>query len=153
MAVYIFPVDLEKVAQKKIDAGICESKIKALGLQPMNADPTYREEARKVKRLRHKLGSNAPPNWVQEYMHGRIPPDLVEEVDEEDSIIIVDPELGFKAEDIADDFSFGNGTTIGGVRLKDGRWVPCGFVVFDHRDRGRVNAVRDRLKNIFMGRE
>jgi len=151
MVVYIFPVDVGKVNRLELDAGLCESRIRGLGLQPVS-DPTYREEARKVKRIRHKLGGKAPPNWVQLYLQGRIPPDQVEEVDEDDSIIVVDPELPFKAEDIADDFSFGNGTTIGGVRLKDGTWVDCGFVVFDHKDRAKVDKVIDRLKDIFMGR-
>jgi hypothetical protein len=152
IVVYIFPIDVEKANRFEIDAGKCEEKIKALGLQPRNIDPTYREEARKVKRLRHKLGDKAPANWVQLHHQGRIPPSQIEEVGEDQSIIIVDLELGIKAEDIADDFSFGNGTTIGGVRLKDGRWIPCGFVVFSHEDRKKADAVIDKLKDIFMGR-
>jgi hypothetical protein len=152
IVVYAFPIDVEKVRRMELDAGKCEEKVKALGLQPKNVDPTYREEARKVKRLHHKLGDEAPANWVQLYFQGRIPPSQIEEVEEDQSIIIVDPELGFKAEDIAGDFSFGNGTTIGGVRLKDGRWIPCGFVVFSHEDRKKADTVIDKLKDIFMGK-
>jgi hypothetical protein len=129
MVVYIFPIDIEKTEQRRMDARICEEKIKVLGLQPMNIDPTYREETKKVKR---KLANGT-------------------EVDEKDSIVIVDPELGFKASDIVDDFSFGNGVTIGGVRLKNGRWVSCGFVVFDHADKTHVDNLITIIKNIFRG--
>jgi hypothetical protein len=153
IVVYVFPIDVEKVRQMELDAGKCEEKVKALGLTPKNVDPTYREEARKVKRLRHKLGDKAPANWVQLYLQGRIPPSQIEEVEEDRSIIIVDPELGFKAEDIADDFSFGNGTTLGGVRLKDGSWIPCGFIVFDHKDKPLADTQKEKLRNIFKGIE
>ncbi|MEM1540992.1 MAG: hypothetical protein QXJ07_06425 [Candidatus Bathyarchaeia archaeon] len=129
MVVYIFPVDVGKVGRREIDAAECDRKIRSLGLRTMSYDPTYREEARKVKRLQ--------PD-------GR-------EVDEGDSIIIVDPELGFKAEDIVDDFSFGNGVTIGGVMLKDGRFVPCGFMVLSHVDKANADRFIPQLKNVFMG--
>lgn len=129
MVVYIFPVDVEKVMRREVDATKCDEKIRNLGLRTMNHDPTYREEARKIKRLK---------------------PDR-REVDEGDSIIIVDPELGFKAEDIVDDFSFGNGVTVGGVMLKDGKFIPCGFVVFNHSDKANADRFVSQLKNIFMG--
>ncbi|MEM2352450.1 MAG: hypothetical protein QXT26_08600 [Thermoproteota archaeon] len=128
MVVYVFPVDVEKVRRREVDAGKCDEKIRALGLKTMSYDPTYREEARKVKRLQ---------------------PDGTE-LDEKDSIIVVDPELGFKADDIVDDFSFGNGVTIGGVKLKDGRFIPCGFVVFDHMDKAKADKFISSLKSIFM---
>ena len=66
-------------------------------------------------------------------------------------MIIVDSSLSFQADDIAEDFSFGNGTTIGAVRLKTGEWVQCGWVVFDHADKSRVDAKLTNLKNIFKG--
>lgn len=126
MVVYIFKIDLEK----KPNAGVFEEKIKALPLTSKNVDPFYREEARKV--------------WV------RVSVDAPE-MPIKDSIIVVDPELGFTALDIVDDFSFGNGTTVGGVRLKDGRWVDCGFVVFDHADNAKANRLLPTLRNIFKG--
>jgi len=131
MVVYIFPIDLDMVMTGELGADVVDDKIKALGLTVKNIDPLYREEARKV--------------WVK-------PSPDAEEVPTKDSIIVVDPDLGFTADDIADDFSFGNGTTVGGVRLKDDRWIPCGFTVFDHADMGRVDTLRDQLKMIFKGR-
>jgi len=151
MVVYVFPIDLNKVRQGELRAGNVEEKIKALGLKTKNDDPTYRETARKVKRLRPKTGKELPQDWVQRWLRGEISPEDVEEVDEKDSIIVVDEELGFKAEDIVEDFSFGNGTTIGGVRLKDGRWIPCGFVVFDHADKAKADGLKTALKKHFQG--
>jgi hypothetical protein len=89
LVVFIFPIDTEKVKKGEISAGKCEEKIKAKGFTIKNADPNYREEARKV--------------WYRQ-------PDG-SEMSTLGSIIVVDDELGFKSEDIADDFSFGNGTT------------------------------------------
>ena len=130
MVVYVLPIDVEKFQKKEIDAAVCEAKIKALKLTTKNIDPLYREEAEKV--------------WVRASAGAP-------EMPVEDSIIVVDPELGFTAEDIADDFSFGNGTTVGGVRLKDGKWVICGFVVFDHTHKGMVDGKLIALKKIFKG--
>jgi hypothetical protein len=151
IVVYVFPIDVEKVRRMELDAGKCEEKVKALGLTPKNVDPTWREEAKTVKRLRAKAGRNLPEDWVQRWLLGRISPEDIEEVDEQPSIIVVDPELGFRAEDIAEDFSFGNGCTIGGVRLKDGRWVECGFVVLDHADKAKADELLPALKKIFKG--
>lgn len=126
MAVYIFPID----QSKRPDAKVFKDKIKTLTLTPKNTDPFYREEARKV--------------WVR--AGAELP-----EIPIKDSIIVVDPALGFTATDIADDFSFGNGTTVGGVRLKDERWVDCGFVVFDHADKAKADGMLTALRNIFKG--
>jgi len=123
--VYIFPLDETKVQAKTLDAGIAEVAVKALDLAIIkDMKPTYRETAKKV---------------------------FEDEVEKGSSMIIVDSSLSFKADDIAEDFSFGNGTTMGAVRLKTGEWVQCGWVVFDHADKTKVDAKLTNLKNIFKG--
>ena len=69
-----------------------------------------------------------------------------------DSIIKVDEELGFEAEDIVDDWRFGNGTTIGQILLKDKRIIKCGWVVIDHANINAANGMIVALRNIFKGK-
>ena len=123
MAVYIFPIDDAKARTKEINPLNIEAGIDTLALTVIkDIKPTYRETTKKV---------------------------YENEVEKGSSLIIVDPSLPFKASDIADDFSFGNGTTIGAVRLKTGEWIQCGFVVFDHADKSKVDAKLTTLKNLF----
>jgi hypothetical protein len=152
MVVYIFPVDYEKVKHGEIDAGVVDAKIRSLGITPKNVDPTWRETANTVKRIRPRRGKVLPENWVQLYTYGLIGEEYIEEVDEAPSIIIVDQNLGFTSDDIPDDQSFGNGVSIGGIVLKDGRYVECGWVVFDHADREKADKLLSRIRDIFMGK-
>jgi len=123
LAVYIFPIDDAKARTKEINPLNIEAGIDTLALTVIkDIKPTYRETTKKV---------------------------YENEVEKGSSLIIVDPSLPFKASDIADDFSFGNGTTIGAVRLKTGEWIQCGFVVFDHADKSKVDAKLTTLKNLF----
>jgi len=125
LAVYIFPIDAAKASTKEINPGNIETEISALTLTVVkDVKPTYRESAKKI---------------------------YEDEVEKGNSMIIADPSLPFKAGDIAEDFSFGNGTTIGAVRLKSGEWAVCGWVVFDHADKTKVDAKLTNLKNIFKG--
>ena len=130
MAVFIFPIDVIKLISGQLDAGIVEKKVKALGIKPKNDDHTYREAKNGV----YKLTGNT-------------------EVREDDPIIVVDPDLGFTPDDIPDWWSFGNGITIGAITLKDGRTVPCGWIVVDHAEKDKIKKVKDKLKRIFMGSE
>lgn len=52
--------------------------------------------------------------------------------------IKVDSSLDFKAKDIAEDFSFGNGASSGAIRLKSGEWKECAWIVVP--DNGEVEA-------------
>ena len=123
MAVYIFPVDATKIQSEHVNAGNVDAAVKALDLTIVrDLKNTYRETAKKI---------------------------YEDEVEKGSSMIIVDPSLSFEADDIADDFSFGNGTTIGAVRLKSGEWVQCGWSVFDHADKSEVDAKLTALKKIF----
>ena len=125
MAVYIFPIDDAKARTKEINPLGIEAALSALALTVIKEiKPSYRETAKRI---------------------------LEDEVDEGSSIIVVDSSLSFEAGDIAEDFSFGNGTTIGAVRLKTGVWVQCGWIVFDHADKTKVDAKLTTLKNIFKG--
>jgi hypothetical protein len=122
MAVFIFP-------RPKLPApeGVLES-LAALGVRLKHGDPTYCEGARKVFRV------EADGRYVETA---------------QDSMIIVDPSLPFKPEDIAPYWLFGNGLTYGTVTLKDGRVFDVAFFVVDHADaeriRGMLNAVRRAL--------
>jgi hypothetical protein len=123
MAVYIFPVNAAKAASLEINAGIVDAAVKALDLTIVrDVKNTYREAATKY---------------------------YEDEVEKGSSMIIVDSSLSFEADDIAEDFSFGNGTSVGAVRLKTGEWVQCGWVVFQHADKSAVDAKLTQLKNIF----
>jgi len=125
MAVYVFAVNSAKIQSLEINAGNVDAAVKALDLTIVrDVKDTYRETAKKV---------------------------FEDEVEKGSSIIIVDSSLSFKADDIAEDFSFGNGTTIGAVRLKTGEWAVCGWVVFDHADKSEVDGKLTALKNIFKG--
>ena len=125
MAVYIFPIDEAKARTKELNPGDIETAISALALTVIKEiKPSYRETAKRI---------------------------LEDEVDKGTSMIIVDPSLSFKADEIAEDFSFGNGTTIGAVRLKSGEWVVCGWIVFDHADKSKVDGKLAALKDIFKG--
>ncbi|MCK4424841.1 hypothetical protein KAU93_04075 [Candidatus Bathyarchaeota archaeon] len=127
MAVYIFPVDAAEINKEEpsLHAGTIEVAVKALDLAIVrDAKPDYRETTKKV---------------------------FEAEVDKGSSLVIVDSSLPFKAADIDDDFSFGNGTTVGSVRLKTGEWIQCGWSVFDHADKSKVDAKLTALKNIFKG--
>jgi hypothetical protein len=124
MAVYVFPVNAAKAASLEINAGIVDAAVKALDLTIIrDVKGTYRETATKY---------------------------YEDEVEKGNSLIIVDSSLPFEADDIAPDFSFGNGTTIGAVRLKTGQWIQCGWVVFKHADKTEVDAKLPQLKNIFL---
>jgi hypothetical protein len=123
MAVFIFPVNAAKVQALQIEAGVVDAAVKALDLTIIrDVKSTYRETATKY---------------------------YEDEIAKGSSMIIVDPSLSFEADDIAEDFSFGNGTTIGAVRLKTGEWVQCGWVVFQHADKSEVDAKLPQLRNIF----
>lgn len=123
MAVYIFPVDAAKIEKEELHAGNVEAAVQALELAIVrDAKSDYRETAKKV---------------------------FEGEVDKGSSLIIVDSSLSFKADDMEEDFSFGNGTTMGAVRLKTGEMVECGWIVFDHADKSAVDAKLPQLKNIF----
>jgi len=125
MAVYIFPVDPAKIQTLEVNAGNVEADVKALDLTIVrDLKNTYRETAKKI---------------------------FEDEVEKGSSLVIVDSSLSFEADDIAEDFSFGNGTTIGAVRLKTGEWAVCGWSVFDHADKSEVDAKLTALKNIFKG--
>jgi hypothetical protein len=124
MAVYIFPVNAPKVQALQIEAGIVDAAVKALDLTIVrDVKNTYRETALKV---------------------------YEDEVEKGDSMIIVDSSLSFDADDIAPDFSFGNGVSIGAVRLKTDQWVQCSWVVFDHAEKSAVDAKLTDLKKIFL---
>jgi len=123
LAVYILPIDDAKARTKEINPLSIESAISTSALTVIkDVKPTYRESAKKI---------------------------YEDEVEKGNSMIIVDPSLSFEASEIADDFSFGNGTTIGAVRLKTGVWIQCGWIVFDHADKSEVDAKLTTLKNIF----
>ena len=127
MAVYIFAVDLAEITKEEpsLHAGNVEAAVKTLELAIVkDAKPDYRETTKKV---------------------------FEGEVDKGSSLIIVDSSLPFKAADVEEDFSFGNGTTIGAVKLKTGQLVECGWIVVDHADKTKVDAKLTNLKNIFKG--
>ena len=125
MAVYIFPVDAAKIESEEVHAGTLEVAVKALDLTVVkDVKSEYRETAKKV---------------------------FENEVQKGSSMIIVDSSLPFKAADIDDDFSFGNGTTVGAVRLKTGEVIECGWIVFAHADKSKVDAKLTNLRNIFKG--
>ena len=125
MAVYIFLIDEAKARTRELNVGNVEAAITTLALTVVkDVKPTYRESAEKI---------------------------YEDEVEKGNSMIIVDPSLSFKVDDIVEDFSFGNGTTIGAVRLKTGEWAVCGWVVFDHADKSKVDGKLTALKNIFKG--
>ena len=123
MAVYIFPIDDAKARTREINPLSIEAALSALELTVIKAiKPSYRETAKRI---------------------------LEDEVDKGTSMIVVDSSLSFEADDIAEDFSFGNGTTIGAVRLKTGEWVQCGWIVFDHAAKSKVDTKLTQLKSIF----
>ena len=62
---------------------------------------------------------------------------------------MIDSELDFVFEDIPDNWSFGNGTSIGSILLKDGRKIGCGWIVFDHAAKAAADGLLKALRNIF----
>jgi len=67
--------------------------------------------------------------------------------------IVIDPELPFSLNEIAEDFSFGNGVSVGTILLKDGRTIPCAWIVVDPRYEGIVEANLDKIKEVCKRRE
>lgn len=125
MAVYIFPVDPD------LDVQDIQSQVKARGLTVLsNQGMTYREGKDKV--------------YSGSLENGKIVETIVK-----DSAIFIDSELPFTLTEIKDDFSFGNGTTIAAVSLKNGTRVKCGWVVIDHANIAAANGMLTALKNIF----
>ena len=119
------------------DAGIVYEKIKALGLYALtDVDPIYR----KLAYGPYNVSNIDLRIWYINICKRSF-----------DVVTIVDPELNFTAEDIADDFCFGNGVAIGGVNLKDGTWRDCGFIVLDQRDKAKAEALWEEMKAIFLG--
>lgn len=60
-----------------------------------------------------------------------VSPTLRAEKGAPDTTVIVAPGLDFSAADVRPGWSFGNGVTIGGLGLADGRSVLCCWVVMD----------------------
>jgi len=65
--------------------------------------------------------------------------------------IVVDRELHFSANDIIEDFQFGNGTTVGFIPLKDGRIIRCAWFVVDPGYESSVEANLDEIRNVCKG--
>lgn len=122
MAVYIFPVDWN------LDVHDIHDRVKGKGLKIMvDSYHEYREEKGKIYK--------GLEDGIEETIG--------------DSEIFVDSELPFITDDIVDYWSFGNGTTKGSIRLKDGRSIKCGWVVIDHADVNVANGMLTALKDIF----
>jgi len=58
-------------------------------------------------------------------------------------------DLPFGVEDVPEEWSFGNGTTIGEMTLKDGRKFECGWIVVDGSNRDKIMGSLAQVKLIF----
>lgn len=63
--------------------------------------------------------------------------------------IYVDSALPFTADDIDDNFSFGNGCSSGSVKLKTGKWEQCCFFVIDGKNKNKFDSKINQIKDVF----
>jgi len=124
------PTFIFEVSEAKKDAMVCEQAFKKLHakFKTGNDDPTYREGKDGVFRLN---------------------PDKTE-TKFGDTEIWIDPALGFGVEDIPDDWSFGNGTTVGSIILKDEREIVCAWIVVPNEITDMIKADIDKIRKIFV---
>ena len=144
MAVLIFPVKSVPHPDnpKKLripDAGVVQRGLAALGHTPKNNDPLYREgKGGKFKARGLALAGQPAP--IEDRLGA--------------ANIWVHPSLPFTAADIADEWSFGNGVTCGGIGIKSGplagQTVPCAWVVVDDADEQAVKSKVTQIQQLFQ---
>jgi len=119
MPVFIFPIAKGK------DAMICEVAFKKLDgkFKTKNDDLSYREGMDGVFALQPD-GTEKVVDYAEIWVHG---------------------ELAFEPKDIMDGWSFGNGTTIGALTLKDGRQVSCAWIVIS---KDLVNLIVEKTGDV-----
>lgn len=120
------------------DAGIVQGGCTAIGVNPANVDPLYREEKGGKFKAR---GLSVPggPAPIEDRLG--------------DSDIWVHPSLPFVAADIPDGFSFGNGVTCSGIAPTAGplagQVVSCGWIVVDDMDGPGAKGKANQLMALF----
>ena len=123
MKVYIF----KRSSDIKRDAGVIQSEIETLVGKQL--------EHSELKRVKKDM------------LYKKVDRDFLEIGDNtEKTSFYIDPSLGFTENDIPDKASFGNGTSSGSIRLKDGLDVECTFFVVDKIDETAFNSKISQIK-------
>jgi len=124
MPIFMLPCGKDK------DSMICETAFKTLHakFKTKNDDLTYREAKDGVFSIQ--------PDGTERRV--------------KDVEIWIDPTLGFGLEDIPDDWSFGNGTTVGSLSLKDEREIMCAWIVVSDDIKDLIKTNIEKIKKIFV---
>ena len=123
MKVYIF----KRSSDLKRDAGVIQSEIETLA----------------GKQLEH---SELKETRKEVLYKKAVKDSLAVKDNTEKTSFYIDPSLGFTENDIPDKASFGNGTSSGSIRLKDGSDVECTFFVVDKIDEAAFNSKVAQIK-------